>query len=696
LVSKFEVRRACWRQLGRTLYLLSHFSLYALHFQAATPASAQTAECPTLECAATTRTAAPASSRIWAQAASIHNLKLEFVDALQRFTRAQSGTFGDEGADLLASVASMRETLERWDRAVAQFQADATRAASAADVRVAVATVLLDRHRIEDALRELRSAEREDDGRPDIYTLQALAYGASDRPAEASRALRRALAIDPDNPAALYTLAQQLARQQQPADATRALRDFQRAVGRRVGPSRSARSDAAPFERVDLLRQVAGVAPIFPQARYADGFASLRTGDYATAVSRFTVASAADPIAAGEAAVREHVVRAAAMIRAGQIEAAIQLLQSVVGDTSERAEVHRLLGLAFWLDDQAGKSIEHLRTAIRLAPGEERARSALAAVLAGDRRLAEAERELMQAIDGGMRSGRIHYQLAELYERQSLLPQSARRYRASEAFGPIVGRDEFYRAFGSLLVNQADFDGAVTAYARRIEANPNSGEAHRQLGEIYFLQGRDEEALTEFMAATWLDPRDAKASAAAGQVQVRMLKYSDATVSIARALSLDSNLREARYALGTSLMRLGKTEDAKRELETFQRQQAEVETIGQQAFQLDALRREGTRSLLAGSFDQAIESYQAALTLDPDNARSHRDLGLALLRARRPQEAIERLDAAQRLEPTAEGLAYLADAYAAAGDRDESARQRARSLQLARQAKLDRIRELTR
>ena len=106
----------------------------------------------------------------------------------------------------------MRETLERWDRAVQQFQADASRTASAAEVTVAVATVLLDRHRIEDALRELRAAEREDDGRADIYTLQALAYAASDRPAEAARALRRALAINPDNPATLYTLAQQLAR----------------------------------------------------------------------------------------------------------------------------------------------------------------------------------------------------------------------------------------------------------------------------------------------------------------------------------------------------------------------------------------------------------------------------------------------------------------------------------------------------
>ena len=305
------------------------------------------------------------------------------------------------------------------------------------------------------------------------------------------------------------------------------------------------------------------MAPIFPQARYADGYAALRTGDYASAVSRFnelplsTIRSSA-----GDAAVREHVVRAASMIRDGRLEAAIQQLQGVVADTPDHAEAHRLLGLAYWLDDQQGKSIEHLRSAIRLAPDEERARVTLADVLAGDRRLAEAERELTQAIDGGMRSGRIHYELAQLYERQSLLPQAAKSFHDSEAFGPIVGRDQFYRALGSLLVNQADFDGAVTAYTRRIEANPNSGEAHRQLGEIYFLQGRDEEALAEIHGCDLA--RSARCQGArrgrpgpgpAAQVRRR-------AVALERALSLDPNLREARYALGTSLMRLGKTEEA--------------------------------------------------------------------------------------------------------------------------------------
>jgi tetratricopeptide (TPR) repeat protein len=676
------------------LYVLTHFTLFTLSFLSVASAQAP-AECPTSECAGAGRSSSPADSRIWRDAASIHTLKLNFVEALQRFTRAQAGTFGDEGADLLASAASMRETLERWDRAVAQFQADANRAVSAGPVRIAVATVLLDRHRIEDALRELSAAERDDDRRAEVHTLQALAYGVLDKPGDAARALRRALAINPDNPAALYALAQQLTRLEQPVEATRVRRDLQSALGKRDATSKGIQPDAAPFERVDLLRQVAGVAPIFPQARYADGYAALRTGNYGAAVTRFAEAAAGDAIANSEPAGREPVVRAAALIRSGQLETALQQLQGVVADTPDRSEVHRLLGLAYSLDDQPGKSIEHLRSAIRLAPADERARVALAEVLSGDRRLAEAERELTQAIESGMQSGRVHYQLAQVYERQSLLPQAAKGFRAAETFGPFVGRDEFYRALGSLLVNQADFDGAVAAYSRRIDANPNSGEAHRQLGEIYFLQGRDEEALTEFLVATWLDPRDAKAFAAAGQVQVRMLKYADARGSLERALAIDPSLKEARYALGTSLMRLGRSEDAKRELEIFQRQQGEFEAAGQQAFRLDALRREASRSLLAGSFEQSIVSYEEALKLDA-GARSHRDLGLALLRAKRPQEAIEHLAAAQRLDQTGEGFAFLADAYLAAGNRDESARQRALAQQLAQQAKLNRIRELAR
>jgi tetratricopeptide (TPR) repeat protein len=669
----------------------------ALLFVAPASSRAQMpAECPTLDCSVTGRSTPPAFNRLWLEAAATHKLKLEFVEALQRFTRAQAGTFGDEGPELRASAAAMRESLERWDRAIQQFQAEAKRLTPAAEAHVAMATVLLNRYRAADALTELKAAERDDDGRGDVYALQALAYGVLDRSQDAARALRRAVALNPDNPAAFYTLAQRSAQLEQPADASRARRDFQRAVVRQTDAAKGPQPASARFERIDLLRQVAGIAPIFPQARYVDAYAALNAGDYTTAVTMFSEASVDDPLVAGDPAAHERVGLAASMIRAGRLAEALKELQGAVTNWPNEGEVHRLLGFVYWLNDQQGQSIEHLRSAIRLTPDDERARVTLAEVLAGDRRLTEAERELTQAVEGGSRSGRIHHQLAQLYERQSLLPQAARRFAESEQFGPIVGRDQFYLSLGSLLVNQADFDGAVAAYTRRIEANPNSSEAHRQLGEIYFLQGKNDEALTEFLAATWLDPHDARAHAAAGQVHVRLLDYAEAVVALQRALSLDGSLQEARYALGTSLVRLGKTEDARRELELFERQRAETELIGQHAFGLDAVRREASRSLIAGAFDQAIASYERALTLDPSSARSHRDLGLALLRSKRAQEAIARLAEAQKLEPTVEGYVYLADAYTATGDREESARQRALALQLLRQARLERIRELAR
>ena len=60
---------------------------------AAAPHAQGPAECATSECAAAGLQGHPPPARLWAEAAAIHQLKLEFVDGLQRFTRAQAGTF---------------------------------------------------------------------------------------------------------------------------------------------------------------------------------------------------------------------------------------------------------------------------------------------------------------------------------------------------------------------------------------------------------------------------------------------------------------------------------------------------------------------------------------------------------------------------------------------------------------------------
>jgi tetratricopeptide (TPR) repeat protein len=659
------------------------FALALVLTSATTVVAQPAAECPTSECSPSIA-ATPRHKQLWQEAAAIHQIKVAFVDALQRFLRAQAGTFGDEGDELRTSLAAMQETLTRWDRAIQAFQAQASRTRDA-ESSIALATVLLDRHRIDDAVRALAAAEQLEDGRVDLYAMRALAYGASKRPDEAVRALRRAAALDTRDPTLAYSLVQRLTELKRVDEAAQARRTLQRSLEK---------SRRVSFARVDLLSQAPGTAPIFPQARYAEGFSALASGDYRTALDKFADAIARDPVIASAPDVRAQLVGAAGALRNGQLDAALRELQSAVSDHPNDPEIHRLLGLVYLIDDQSGRSIEHLRSAIRLAPAEERARVLLSDVLVGERRLAEGERELMLAEGAGIRSGQISYRLAQLYQRQSLLPQAAQALQDSEAFAPIVGRDRFYQEWGRLLVNRADFDGAVAAYTKRIDVNANSGEAHRQLGEVYFLQGHDEEALAEFRVAVWLDPKDAKSYAAAGQVHVRLARWPDAIAALQRALAIDGSLREARYALGTVLMRTGKVEDARRELDLFSRQQADAEAAGQRDFQLDSLRRQAAKEALAGHHERALALYHDTAALDPTSARSRRDIGLALLRAKRFNEALEHLSAAQQTEETAEGYAFLIDALVSSGNPEQAERQRALYRQYIVRLRMERIREL--
>jgi hypothetical protein len=165
------------------------------------------AECPTSECAQSARTASPAIAQLWRDASSIHQIKLQFVDAFQRFVRAQAGTFGDEGSELTSAVGAMRESLSRWDRAIAELQARGRRTPGEAEARIVLATVWLDRHRPQAALEDLRAAERVAADRADVHRLRALAQAALDRPQDAAAAIGRASTLEPGNVVNRYVLA---------------------------------------------------------------------------------------------------------------------------------------------------------------------------------------------------------------------------------------------------------------------------------------------------------------------------------------------------------------------------------------------------------------------------------------------------------------------------------------------------------
>jgi tetratricopeptide (TPR) repeat protein len=612
--------------------------------------------------------------------------RADFLTALGQFSLALDGTYGDEGRRLSAALDAMTEALSRWDASIQSREramaADITRADPplAARMHVAVAGLYLDRLREDDALKELAAARASDPARPEAPLFQWLIHSQITRDTRAATdALKAAHAINPADPVRTYLLARHLLELGQ-REAGLDLLEQVRA------PVSDAASRTAPFIRVDLVRETPGIEPFFPPTAYAEGFASMQKGDLPQALTQLREALRADPLMTLNAADTDPVARATAAFRDGLVDDARTQLDMAVSQLPDRAEAHRVRGMINRADGGTTRAVSELRTAIRLDPSDERARVALANLFLENDVLDEAEQTLDDTIRALPSSGRAHYLRGLTYQRQGRRVDAIRELREALAYKPLLGANTIHRMIGTLQQEQQDLEAAAASFAARVDLVPNDHDAHRDLGRVYFTQGEDVQARAEFEIALLVDPVDADALTALGQLHLREGRPGDAADVSRRALEIDAGHREARYVYATSLIRLGKADEGKAEMQVFQRLQAEDSEARARTFELGRLRREASVARTAGDHTTAVTLLQRALVLDPRAAASHLDLGVALLDAGQVTAAVERLKTAVALNAPLDVHRYLASAYAAIGQKDASAREQSTYERLRREA----------
>jgi tetratricopeptide (TPR) repeat protein len=603
--------------------------------------------------------------------------KQKFVAALRQLMEGLAGTYGDEKSGVWSAIESMQSALVEWDQAILRYETSSASQPRSADLHGALGTIYLDRRRVEDALREFAAADQLDPNRADIHTLRGVAYNLLSRPAEAAQAFLRASVLAPDDPSTLYRLAQQLTKTAQSDAAQNAFEKFRESQKRKLAESPGDRTPSSPFIRAELLRQTAGVAPIFSPALYAQGFTSLREGRYEQAIARFTEAAGVDPLTSDSGAGRDLIMRGSAALREGELAPALSRLEAAVDLAPNLAEARRVLGMAYWADEQYDNSIEQFKAAIRLGPDDERSRIALSDVLVRIGRVADAEQLLKETIQKIPASGQAYYNLGRLYEGQLKLSDALHEFQQAADLNPLVGLDHLYQMMIGIYLAEPDFDAAIEAGTKRIDLNPNNAEAHKGLGEIDLQQGRHDDALAEFLAALLINPRDAESYTGISQVYLRSGRFAEAQETSRRALEIDPAQKAARYALATSLLRLGRTEEGAKELEHFQQIQAEAQVREQHDWELKMLKQEASTSLEHGEYEKTIRLLQEAIQHEPDEASAHVNLGLILMKASRHEEAIVQFNQAVELNAGLEVHRHLADAYAALGRLEQSQQQRA-------------------
>jgi len=613
-------------------------------------------------------------------AAQVADPKSAFVDALTQFSFALEGAQGDEGTRILASLDALDRGLAQWDAAIRGYEAAVAGQPKDADPKLAglahmaLGGIYLDRGRVADALREFSSASVLDPARPDAYTLQGIANSPPfpDNAAAAVLAFQKAAALDPTDVVSAYLLGRKLARAGRPEDAARAWRLV--LENQKLRADERTVATAAPFMRFGIVEEKSGVEPFFPPAAYARGFTLFGRGEYAQAVASFRMAASGDPLVADQAN-RYGTKRAADAFRDGSIEAAIAQLQAAIELSPERAEPHRVLGMVYLADEQYDRAIDELKKALAMNAGDERARLSLADALVRADRFDAAEQSLRETIARLPESGRAHYSLARLFQRQGKQPEALKEFQSAVAFRPLIGLNGIYQTMGALAAARQNFDAALDAYSQRVEVQPNAADAHQELGDTYARVSRTDEALAEFAVALSIDPNRASAYASLSQIYLRQGQYDAAVTAARRSLDIDPAQQQTRYALGTALMRLGRADEGEKELKEFERLQQEAAAGRARDLELGTLRREAQMNSASGDHQKAVALLRRALELAQADPIAHLNLGMALILAGQPAEAVEQLRATIAMSGPAEAHQHLATAYAALGRADDSLRE---------------------
>jgi tetratricopeptide (TPR) repeat protein len=596
------------------------------------------------------------------------------VRALADLRNALDGTYGDEGSEVTRRLSDLSAAVANWDRSIRETEVrlrPRLEGASADDAALAhetLAAVYLERGRFADAVIEFEAAARLAPQRASLHLSRAFAHAANDSPDRAAAAFRQAWSLDPDNPITAY-LALARSTLDNP-DLTRVHDTLLRTVQDVIRGARS--GTAAPFAHPAVSMADSSGPPLFPLARYADGFARATRGELDEAVASLRTAATSDPLIVDPASQTEGLRQASDALRRGSLRAALASLEKIVKAFPRSSEARRMLATAAAIAGDTRTSVEHFEAALRIRPDDERSWIALANthIEAGAR--IDAMRTLQKAVAAIPDSGGLRWRLAGALVNAEQNGEALAQYSEAERLAPLSGRGQVHQAVATLALVQLDAPGAAAAVGRRVAEDLNDASAHRDLASVYTKQGRQDEAFAELAIAACLDPNDPLTFVALGRNLMADRHDEDAVAALERAVALQADLREARYALAQALNRVSRSADARRHLLEFERQRAEAVTRERRDLDLAAAKSEAAQRSAAGQHRQAIETWKEVIALEPSIAQNYLDLAEALVKAGALEESLQYFVKTADLDGVAEVHLRLADVLARLGRERES------------------------
>ncbi len=251
--------------------------------------------------------------------------------------------------------------------------------------------------------------------------------------------------------------------------------------------------------------------------------------------------------------------------------------------------------------------------------------------------------------------------------------------RAALEAATMAGSVEARFDLALLVRDEGDLDVAVEQLEALIRVRPRRALAHVRLAELHI--DRDEISAAEELLQRVLSMEACCAAQAhnlLGSVRYKASDLEGAVMHAREAIKLDPELKLAHYNLALALRASGQRQEAERAMQHFQEMtsaEEQRELDQNQATQIGLRNAQGLYYFRRERPAEALEIFEAALELAPDDALIHFNIGLSRAALFQHEGAITALERARELQPQrAETYEVLAAVYLALGRVDDAER----------------------
>ncbi len=441
-------------------------------------------------------------------------------------------------------------------------------------------------------------------------------------------------------------------------------------------------------EALDALQTAMRLKPDDPLTRYNLGvtYASLGQTDRAAVAFQDAIRlKPDDPITHYNLGILHHLQ--------GDHEAAISPLQTAVRLKPDFAVAYLTLGIALANTQSLTRAEDALGKAIRLSPENADAHYNLGVVYIEMGHYDRAVEVLERAVSNNTEHADAHFNLGRAYEALGRHDEAVVAFKQAAQFNPdyadlhfnlgiahteaerfeeairalhtarrIYPQDPLiYHNMGIAYRNAGRFEEAENAFREALRLNPHLADIHLSLGSLQLDMGHYEQGLSAIREAVRLTPKNADAHRYLGEALAYLKQYPDAIQAFRKAIALKRDDGEAHLGLGMIYLHTGQRTASASALKTGLRLSPghpdslaiarEIARLQKQPEQVSTYLNRARAFEDAGLLGEAIDTYRKAASLSPENADIQHALGLACLRANRPEDALPAFRRVLRLRP---------------------------------------------